>query len=99
MQSTAGPMKSSAASPSPAQPARRLPRSRASWVDAGPGTRLQAAKSSPNSSAPSQRRRRTTSRSISATWLAGPPKATQPSRPKTAATSPSRARRVASTAG
>jgi hypothetical protein len=46
----------------------------ASWVEAGPGSRLQAAMPSVNSSSDSQPRRCTHNRRSSAMWAGGPPK-------------------------
>src|SRR5581483_6835752 len=58
----------------PGVPARRYAQKIASWVDAGPGSRLQAAIASSNSVAQSQPRRVTTRSLISAMWAGGPPK-------------------------
>src|SRR5215217_7394765 len=62
----------------------------ASWVDAGPGSRLHAATASSKSRASSQRRRSTHSSRSSAMWVGGPPKPMQPMRPQSrrTATSP-----------
>src|ERR1700693_3943927 len=79
-------MKSNAARSIPRAPARRSPSKSANCVDPGPGRRLHAANSRLNSARSSQCRRRTTSRSMSATCPAAPPIARQPNGAKTAAT-------------
>ena len=91
---TAGVTKHAPATRSPASPAREAPISSASSVDVGPGSACAAASSSRNSARVSQPRFVTHSRSMSTRCAAGPPKPVTPSRPKTDATSRSRAARL-----
>ena len=57
-----------------------------SWVDAGPGSRLQVAIASSNRLACIQPRRSTTSSRSSAMWAGGPPNPSTPIRPHSRAT-------------
>src|SRR5687768_9189784 len=68
------------------------PKWMASSVEFGPGMKLSAETRSRKCCRSSQLRRRTTSSSISATWAAGPPKAVNPSRVNSKATSRNRPR-------
>ena len=66
----------------PSRPRTRQAQKIASWVEAGPGSRLQAATASSNSTAVSQRRRCTHSSRSIRMWVGGPPKPTQPIQPQ-----------------
>ena len=70
----------------PIRPRRRQAQKIASWVEAGPGSRLQAAIASSNSGGASQPRRSTQSRRSSAMWAGGPPNPVTPIRPHSRAT-------------
>src|SRR5215469_11682788 len=67
----------------------------ASSVELGPGIRLHAANMPRNSRSPTQRRRSTTWRLMSATWATGPPNAASPTRSRTRLTSQAPGRSVA----
>ena len=81
-----GRMNAAPATSAPSGPRTRQPQKIASWVEAGPGRRLQAAIASSNSRGSSQRRRSTHSSRSSAMWAGGPPKPRHPSRPQARAT-------------
>ena len=65
----------------PPAPATRHAQKTASWVEAGPGSRLQAAIPSSNSLADSQRRFVTHSSRSKAMCVGGPPNPRHPMRP------------------
>jgi hypothetical protein len=65
----------------PARPRSRHAQKIASWVEAGPGSRLHAAMASSNSGASSHWRRSTHSSRSSLMWAGGPPNPMQPIRP------------------
>ncbi len=65
----------------PARPRSRQAQKIASWVEAGPGSRLQAARASSNSAASSHCRRTTHSSRSSLMWVGGPPNPIHPIRP------------------
>ena len=76
-----GTMKHSPPISAPTVPRSRQAQKMASWVEAGPGIRLQAATPSSNSLAGSQPRSSTQSWRSSAMCAGGPPKPMQPIRP------------------
>jgi hypothetical protein len=84
----AGPGTMNAAPPAsaPRRPRSRQAQKIASWVDAGPGSRLQAAIASSNSCASSHFLRSTHSSRSSLMWVGGPPKPMQPIRPHSRST-------------
>src|SRR5258706_6941702 len=92
-------MKQTPATISPFHPARTSPMWIASSVEFGPGMKLTADTMSRKCWRSSQRRRVTTSSSMSAICAAGPPNAVNPSFKKSRATSPSRARSPAALSG
>ena len=65
----------------PARPRSRQAQKIASWVEAGPGSRLHVARASSNSRPSSQPRRSTHSSRSSRMWVGGPPNPMQPIRP------------------
>ena len=65
----------------PTRPRRRQAQKIASWVEAGPGSRLVAEIPSSNSCALNQWRSSTQSFRSSAMWAGGPPKPMRPIRP------------------
>src|SRR4051812_23838217 len=81
MATSPGRMKASPPATAPAGPRTRQAVKIASWVEAGPGSRLQAAIASSTSSAESHARRSTTSSRRSAMCAGGPPNPRQPMRP------------------
>ncbi len=83
-----GRMKASPPATAPARPRTRHAQKIASSVDAGPGSRLQAAIASSNSAASSQPRLSTHSRRSSAMCAGGPPNPVIPIRPHSRSTVP-----------
>ena len=81
IRSSPGTMKQAPPTSAPMRPRSRQAQKIASWVDAGPGRRLQAAIASSNSRGSSQLRRSTQSWRRRAMWAGGPPKPMQPIRP------------------
>ena len=79
----------------PARPRSRQAQKMASWVEAGPGIRLQTAIASSNSRASSQPLRSTHSWRSSLMCAGGPPKPIQPIRPHSRSTVPSATRGTA----
>ena len=70
----------------PGRPRTRQAQKIASWVEAGPGSRLQAAIASSNSRASSHFFRSTHSSRSSLMWVGGPPNPMQPIRPHSRST-------------
>ena len=89
-----GTMKASPPATAPARPRTRHAQKIASSVDAGPGSRLQAAIASSNSAASSHPRESTHSRRSSAMCAGGPPNPVTPIRPHSRSTVPSPACQV-----
>ena len=86
---TEGTMNPSPPTTAPAGPATRRAQKIASWVEAGPGSRLHPASASSKSRSAIHSRRSTTSRRSSAIWVGGPPNPVTPIRVHSRATSPS----------
>jgi len=70
----------------PLRPRTRQAQKIASWVEAGPGSRLQADMASSNSRASSHLLRSTHRSRSSLMWVGGPPKPIQPMRPHSRST-------------
>ena len=81
-----GMMNASPPTAAPARPRTRHAQKIASWVDAGPGSRLQAARASSNSAGASHLRRSTHSARNSEMCAGGPPKPMHPIRPHSRST-------------
>ena len=86
MQTSPGTMKARPPTSAPSRPRTRQAQKMASWVEAGPGSRLQAPMASSNSCASSHCLRSTHSRRSSAMCAGGPPKPMQPIRPHSRST-------------
>src|SRR5690242_2177517 len=76
-----GTMNAAPPASAPGRPRSRHAQKIASWVEAGPGSRLQAAIASSKSCASSHPRRSTHSSRSSLMWVGGPPNPMQPMRP------------------